>query len=137
MTQASPPAVLFVCLGNICRSPLAEAALRAQPSAQDFRDLVAARVRTGLPDAVSVEAVAEALHMSARSLQRRLGEHGAQFSEILDGVRADEARRALSTTELPLAEIGYRLGYADLAAFSRAFKRWTGTAPGLFRRRAR
>ena len=117
--------------------PLAEAALRAQPPARDFADEVATRIRACLPESVGVDAVAATLHMSARTLQRRLGETGAQFSEVLDAVRADEAKRALVAGELPLAEIAWRLGFADLATFSRAFKRWTGKPPGTFRRDAR
>ena len=117
--------------------PLAEAALRAQPPAHDFSVEVATKIRAALPDGANVDAVAAALHMSARTLQRRLGEAGAQFSEVLDAVRADEAKRALTTSEVPLAEIAWKLGFADLATFSRAFKRWTGQPPGTFRRGAR
>lgn len=114
--------------------PLAEEALRAQPPAHDFSVEVAIKIRALLPDAANVDAVASALHMSARTLQRRLGETGTQFSEVLDGVRADEAKRALASSEMPLAEIAWKLGFADLATFSRAFKRWTGVPPGTFRR---
>ena len=117
--------------------PLAEEALRAQPPARDFADEVAMKVRALLPDGANVDAVSAALHMSARTLQRRLGEAGAQFSEVLDGVRADEAKRALTSSDAPIAEIGWRLGFADLATFSRAFKRWTGQPPGTYRRGAR
>jgi AraC-like DNA-binding protein len=116
--------------------PLAEAALRAQPPAHDFADDVALKLRALLPDGANVDAVAAALHMSARTLQRRLGDAGAQFSEVLDGVRADEARRALAGSDAPIAEIAWRLGFADLATFSRAFKRWTGQPPGTYRRSA-
>ncbi|HEX8951757.1 MAG TPA: AraC family transcriptional regulator ligand-binding domain-containing protein [Polyangia bacterium] len=117
--------------------PLAEEALRAQPPAHDFAAEVATRVRALLPDGGSVDDVAAALHMSARTLQRRLGEAGTQFSEVLDEVRADEARRALAASDAPLAELAWRLGFADLASFSRAFKRWTGQPPGTYRRQAR
>ena len=114
--------------------PLAEEALRAQPPAHDFSVEVATKIRALLPDAGTVDDVAAALHMSARTLQRRLGEAGTQFSEVLDGVRADEAKRALLSSAVPLAEIAWKLGFADLATFSRAFKRWTGLPPGTFRR---
>jgi AraC-like DNA-binding protein len=114
--------------------PLAEAALRAQPRAHDFRGEVATRIRASLPDGADVESVAASMHMSPRTLQRRLADCGAQFSEVLDEVRADEAKRALTASDAPLAEIGWRLGFADLATFSRAFKRWTGKPPGMYRR---
>lgn len=117
--------------------PLAEAALRAQPPAHDFSVEVASKIRAVMaarPDGANVDAVAAALHMSARTLQRRLGDAGTQFSEVLDAVRADDARRALTGSDAPLAEIAWRLGFSDLATFSRAFKRWTGQPPGTFRR---
>ena len=114
--------------------PMAEAALQAQPPARDFADEVATRIRALLPDGGNVEAVAAALHMSARTLQRRLDDAGSRFTEVLDAVRADEARRALRQGDAPLAEIAWRLGFSDLATFSRAFKRWTGQPPGTFRR---
>ena len=114
--------------------PLAEAALRAQPPAHDFSVEVATKIRALLPDAANVDAVAAALHMSPRTLQRRLGEAGAQFSEVLDAVRAEEAKRALTTSDVALAEIAWKVGFADLATFSRAFKRWTGQPPGTYRR---
>jgi AraC-like DNA-binding protein len=86
-----------------------------------------------LPDA-SIEAVARALHMSARTLQRRLEDEGARFSEIVDGAREEAARAAIVDASRSLAEIAHALGFADLATFSRAFKRWTGKPPGVWRR---
>jgi AraC-like DNA-binding protein len=53
---------------------------------------------------------------------------------VLDGVREARAREELRRRDTPLFEIAERLGFADLATFSRAFKRWTGEPPGLFRR---
>jgi AraC-like DNA-binding protein len=82
-------------------------------------------------------AVAALLHMSVRTFQRRLDDEGTTFSELYDRARELRARRLLEGSSLPLAEIAYRSGFADLATFSRAFKRWTGVPPGAFRRRAR
>lgn len=113
--------------------PLAEAELRSVPRASHFEDVVSARVEALLPD-VSVEAVARALHMSARTMQRRLEDSGTRFSEVLDGVREAKAREWIEDREVPIAEVAYRLGFADLATFGRAFKRWTGMPPGTFRR---
>ena len=72
-------------------------------------------------------------HMSARTLQRRLEEEQTRFTEVLDRARLDLARRLLADPALPLADVAFRLGFADLAAFSRAFKRWTGKPPGQWR----
>jgi AraC-like DNA-binding protein len=114
---------------------LASAALAAAPRAGAFAAVVGARIEVILPGDASTEAVAAALHMSARTLQRRLEDEGARFSEVLDAVRERLARSLVLDPALPLAEAGYRLGFSDAATFSRAFKRWTGLPPGAFRQR--
>jgi AraC-like DNA-binding protein len=113
--------------------PLAEAQLAAQPPADDFAEQIATRLRALLPGEATMEAVADALHMSPRTLQRRLEQSGTRFSEVLDGVREGLARTWLADRNLPLGEIAWRLGFSDLATFSRAFKRWTGKPPGTWR----
>jgi AraC-like DNA-binding protein len=91
-------------------------------------------VETLIPTGATIDAVAEAMHMSGRTLQRRLEAEGVSFSEIVDGVREKLARRWLADPAKSLAEVGFGLGFSDLAAFSRAFKRWTGKPPGTWRR---
>jgi AraC-like DNA-binding protein len=113
---------------------LADAALRQRPRSHELAPRVAAHLRDSLPGQASAEGVSRALHMSARTLQRRLEGEGTSFSEVLDGTREELARALLLDPTLPLGEIGYRLGFADLASFSRAFRRWTGMPPGQFRR---
>jgi AraC-like DNA-binding protein len=83
---------------------------------------------------VSIDHVASSMHMSARTLQRRLEDEGTRFGEVLEEVRARLARTWLRDPSLGLSEIAARLGFADLATFSRAFKRWTGMPPGQWRR---
>jgi AraC-like DNA-binding protein len=116
---------------------LADAALSARPPGQAVAvaEQVSRYVEGHLPGAADMAAVAHALHMSARTLQRRLEDEGTAFSQIVDGVRQEVARRSLRDQSLTLGEIGYRLGFADLATFSRAFKRWTGMPPGMWRDR--
>jgi AraC-like DNA-binding protein len=113
---------------------LADEALRASPRGRELAPRVAAHLRTHLPDDASADRVARALHMSARTLQRRLEGEGTSFTEVLDGTREELARALLADPALSLGEIGYRIGFADLASFSRAFRRWTGMPPGQFRR---
>lgn len=116
---------------------LAERELRERQPAQDFVGQVAARLKEQVAaGSASARTVARALRMSSRTLQRRLEEEGTRFSEVLDAVREDLARRYMADPELPLAEVAYRLGFSDVGTFSRAFKRWTGSAPGAFRRGA-
>jgi AraC-like DNA-binding protein len=83
----------------------------------------------------SGDEVAQILSMHRRTLNRRLRALGITFQQILDEVRFEAARQLLDTTSLPLTDIAVSLGYTESGAFSRAFRRWSGTAPS--RRRSR
>jgi AraC-like DNA-binding protein len=108
-------------------------------SALGAGDTTAARVRRllwrergGFRD---LPEVAKQLSVSTRTLKRRLSEEGVQFSQLLDEERRSHALLLLRSP-LSLDEIAARLGYSDTANFTRAFRRWTGKAPGAFRRTA-
>jgi len=91
---------------------------------------LAAHVKEVLPyGGVTVKSVAEDLHMSTRTLQRRLRDFGFSFEEIIDDVRRVEAIRRVVSGECSAIEIAFMLGYSDQAHFSRAFKRWMGMSP--------
>ena len=93
--------------------------------------LVADRLERGR---VSSEVIAEQLHMARQTLARRLQEAGTSYSAVLERVRKDKAIAMLRTTTMPLLSVADSLGYSDTRSFSRAFKRWTGKAPGAYRR---
>ena len=78
---------------------------------------------------VSVARVAHDMGCSRQTLYRRLKAEGATFAEVLDQLRRRIARRLLREDGLSVKETAYRLGFSDPAAFSRAFKRWTGASP--------
>ena len=80
---------------------------------------------------------AEALHMSTSTLQRRLANEATSFQSLKDELRCDTAIVRLNTSQVPLATLAFELGFADSASFQRAFKLWTGSAPGSYRRSAR
>jgi AraC-like DNA-binding protein len=82
---------------------------------------------------VRMERLARELGCSRQTLYRRLRAEGVTFEALLDGLRRRLARRLLREENLPVKEVAYRLGFADPAAFSRAFKRWTGSSPRLWR----
>ncbi len=82
-------------------------------------------------------ALAKALGVSERTLQRRLGHENASFHVLLDGTRRELAQEYLANSRLSLAEVAYLLGFADKSNFFRSFKRWFATSPGEFRRRLR
>ena len=77
--------------------------------------------------------IARELGVSQRTLARRLAEEGLTFSELLDSLRSDLANRHLADRDLAISQIAWLLGYRDVGAFSHAFKRWTGKAPGKAR----
>ena len=83
-----------------------------------------------LAGATTDDALADALAMHRRTLDRRLADLGVSFQGLLDSVRFDLARQLLSATRLSLAAIAQLLGYAGVPPFLRAFRRWSGTTPG-------
>lgn len=82
----------------------------------------------------TVASTARALHFSVRTLSRRLADEGTAFQVVKDELRRDMAILQLIKTDLPIAEIGSAIGFDDPATFNRAFKMWTGSAPGAYRR---
>ena len=83
---------------------------------------------------LGIDAVARELGYSRQTLYRRLKAEGVTFEEVLDGLRRRVALRLLCDEGLSVKEVAWRLGFSDPAAFSRAFKRWTGAAPRAARR---
>jgi AraC-like DNA-binding protein len=87
-----------------------------------------------LPNQIaSLEKIAERLHMTPRTIQRKLASEKTSYLELVENVRHNLAAEYLKTTGLTMEEIAVRLGYADAPSFSHAFKRWTGTSPGSMR----
>lgn len=85
---------------------------------------------------IGIERTAERLGCSRDTLYRRLRSEGATFEKILDGLRHRMAREYLEARKVSVNETAYLLGFSDPAAFSRAFKRWTGSSPRSFRNSA-
>nr|WP_293835869.1 AraC family transcriptional regulator [uncultured Arsenicibacter sp.] len=84
----------------------------------------------GIP---TIEAIAANFNTSARSLQRHLQEEGVTYQQLTDQVRKTLALHYLQARNYPVKEISYMLGYNELSAFTRAFRRWTGTSPSMYR----
>ena len=81
----------------------------------------------------AMEAVARRLGMSKRTLQRRLGEEGTTFSQLLGRTREELARHYLVKTSLSCTEISFLLGFDEPSSFFRAFHEWTGRTPEAVR----
>jgi len=85
-------------------------------------------------NSVSIEAVAQSLNVSVRTLQRRLGQEGMTFKKLLDSVRRQEAKKYIEETELSVSYVAHKLGFSDAGNFSRAYRRWFSCSPDQHRR---
>jgi len=81
----------------------------------------------------SIDVIAQALHTSPRTVQRRLQDAGYTFQRVLDEARHQMARYYLSNSVLELNEAAYMLGFEDPNSFGRAFRSWEGVAPSDWR----
>ncbi|RQQ22240.1 AraC family transcriptional regulator [Burkholderia stagnalis] len=89
-----------------------------------------------LPSLPTIEAAADSLHCSVRTLSRHLSAEGTTFQVLKDELRRDIAIQRLTDTNDTIAAIGADLGFDDPSAFHRAFRHWTGSTPGTYRRSA-
>lgn len=81
----------------------------------------------------SEEVLAQQLNMSGRTLQRKLGELGLTYGQVLAETRYELAQRYLDDPKRSVTEITFLLGFSEHSAFTRAFKRWSGMAPTAYR----
>lgn len=127
---SSDPGLLRI-LEEHARQQLGAAPAEGDGFAHRVRELIAAELTGGTP---TVERIAQQLHMSARTLARRLADEDASFSALLDDLRRELAISHLRDRGLSVSEVAFLLGFGDANAFSRAFKRWTGEPPSRYRR---
>ena len=114
-----------------------EALLAKLPPRDDFL----AGLRRELADelaegTIDLERVARRMHTSTRTLQRRLREAGMTFQSYTDEVRRDLTLERLAAPGATITEVAFLAGFSDVSAFHRAFRRWTGSTPAEYRRRA-
>jgi AraC-like DNA-binding protein len=105
------------------------------------RSSVAMQVRARLTEQLSSghttqDSVADALHMSLRSLQRRLHNEGTSYKRLLGETRRELAAHYMAESHRSINEITYLLGFSEPSNFSRAFRRWTGKSPSAYREQA-
>jgi AraC-like DNA-binding protein len=150
--------VLFGCDGNVmvvepefCDRDVPSADRRLYPVLEQYlerqlegptdnRFIVS--VRTAVEDAMRegeprLTDVAKNIGASARTLQRRLAESGVDYKALVDDIRHRQALRYLRDRNHTLTDVAYLLGYSEISAFSRAFRRWTGSTPSDYRGRLR
>ena len=136
----------LVFLANTLRRPLPEvepelrrllatqiAALEEQ-YADQFPEQVRSILRTALlTDHVSTDQIASLFSMHSRTLHRRLAAAGTSFRELVDERRFAIARQMLADRDADVSHVANVLNYADSSAFTRAFRRWSGTSPTQWR----
>lgn len=127
VVSANP--VVYSAMLDYCRQQLAAHAPETDIAAQ-VRQVLQQQQHFYAPTAAQV---AQSMGMSLRTLQRRLGEQGVSFQQILAEHRLDVATGLLAQPALPIKEIAFVLGFGSQDAFSRAFRRRTGVSPTAFR----
>ena len=102
----------------------------AKTTSREVVDKIIERLPDGPPNQ---QQIADMLHVSNRTLQRKLKDEGTSFMELLQDTRLQLARKYLRQPNRSVVETSYLLGFSEPSTFSRAFKRWTGIAPAEFR----
>ena len=104
---------------------------------QEFTPVYTRRVMDYLAEyrehEASMQDIADSVNVSERTLRRKLTEEGTSFQEIKDKLRKNMAIYYLSQPDIPISTITNKLGFSEPAAFTRAFKQWTGQTPSLYR----
>jgi AraC-like DNA-binding protein len=119
-------------------APQFEEELRQENGPEDFVERVRMTIRQKLTGGrPTVEDIADALHISSRTLQRHLQDEGSSFQRVLEEARHQLARHYLNNSVLELNEAAYLLGYEDANSFVRAFRTWEGVPPTRWRENQR
>ena len=106
----------------------------AKKDQDDIVSRTRAEILNGLPSGtVSLESVADALHMSTRSLIRKLADENESFKNLLASIRKELGEKYVMNKGLSLTEISFLLGFSETSSFSRAYKNWTGMSPRAHR----
>jgi AraC-like DNA-binding protein len=114
---------------NQCRQLLEQRCART-----GFAERVRSRLLRDPGDLPSMQALAEEFCIDTRTLHRRLARENTSFRALQDEVRETLAVELLTNVGLTVAEVAQRLGYAETANFTHAFKRWRGVPPSSYRR---
>ncbi|MCU1224880.1 MAG: AraC family transcriptional regulator [Edaphobacter sp.] len=115
-------------------APQLDEELKQHKGHETFHERVRATIQRKLTGhRPRMQDIARELHISSRTLQRRLQSAGYSFQQILEEARHQLARHYLTNSRLELNETAYLLGYEDSNSFVRAFRTWEGVPPALWR----
>ena len=119
-------------------APQFEEELKRENGDESFVDRVRLAIQQKLTgQRPTIEDIADALHISSRTIQRRLQKEGSSFQRVLEEARHQLARQYLNNSVLELNEAAYLLGYNDANSFVRAFRTWEGVPPARWREEQR
>ena len=119
-------------------APQFEEELKRENGDESFVDRVRLAIQQKLTgQCPTIEDIADALHISSRTIQRRLQKEGSSFQRLLEEARHQLARQYLNNSVLELNEAAYLLGYNDANSFVRAFRTWEGVPPARWREEQR
>jgi AraC-like DNA-binding protein len=105
---------------------------------EDFPEQLRRVLRSALPTGHATESQIAALFaLHPRTLHRRLSSFGTSFRDLVAESRYEYARQMLRDSRMSMGQIAEMLGYSEPSAFTRAFRRWSGTSPGRWRGRTR
>ncbi len=110
-------------------------AQKSVDTANEFIGSVRAKIMKDLIDGeCTIDSVASGVFMKRRTFQRKLSSLGMNYTDVLEETRIDMAKRYLQLSDISMTQIADMLGYSELAAFSRSFKRNTGSSPMQWRK---
>jgi AraC-like DNA-binding protein len=119
-------------------APQFEEELKQEGAKANFLERVRVAIQQKLTgQRPTIEDIADALHVSPRTLQRHLQDEGSSFQRVLEQARHQLARHYLNNSVLELNEAAYLLGYNDGNSFVRAFRTWEGVPPARWREKQR
>lgn len=95
-----------------------------------IRELLKSQIGEDMP---SLNEVAALLYLSPQTLRRRLASEGKSYQAVKDALRRDAAIHLLQNPDLSLDDVAQQVGFSETSTFHRAFKKWTGVTPGLYR----
>lgn len=117
---------------------VADASIARLPKPESITERVRALISTQLASGTfSLEQTARKLHMSPRTLGRRLSEEGTTFKGLIDETRKALALHYVASRDVDLSQVAMMAGFTETPSFYRAFRRWTGTTPTRYRWRHR
>ncbi|UJF23301.1 helix-turn-helix domain-containing protein [Shewanella sp. OMA3-2] len=104
------------------------------PHSPSLIETVLQQLRQSMPAMLTLQGMAEKMHMSDRSLRRKLASAGSSYQKLVDQVRCQMAIKMILSDKMHVEDIAELMGYSDVSHFRQSFKHWLGHPPGYFLR---